>query len=111
MHILAKVQHVSRQLGQAEHTFKRALQLREALLGNQDQDVAETLILLSAVLSDESKYLEAINALERALCILRASDDRRQIAYCLEVRVSLLLLACFVELCAYYYVTQRWKKR
>ncbi len=98
MHILAKVQYASGQLDQAERTLKRALQLREALLGNKHQEVAETLILLSALLNDRSKYLEAINVLERALCILRASDDKKQIASCLEVRVLLLLA---LVICAY----------
>ncbi len=96
MHILAKVQYASGQLDQAEHTLKRALQLREAFLGNQHQEVAETLMLLSALLNDKSKYAEAIPLLERALCILRAADDKKQIASCLEVRV--FAVACFNNL-------------
>ncbi len=91
MHILAKVQYASGQLDQAEHTLKRALQLRETCLGNQHQEVAETLMLLSALLNDKSKYAEAIPLLERSLCILRAADDKKQIASCLEVRVLQLL--------------------
>ncbi len=91
MHILAKVQYASGQLDQAEHTLKRALQLREASLGNQHEVVAETLMLLSALLSDKAKYAEAIPLLERSLCLLRAADDKKQIASCLEVRILLLL--------------------
>ncbi len=92
MHILAKVQYNSGQLDHAEHTLKRALQLREVLMGTQHQEIAETLMLLSALLNDQSKYSEAITLLERALCILRESDDMMQIASCLEVRVLLLFV-------------------
>lgn len=60
---------------EAEHLYRRALEMKEKLLGKDHPDVAMTLNNLAVLLKKQEKYEEAASMYERALAIFEKTLD------------------------------------
>ncbi len=69
LEVIGRVYHATAQYGEARGLLERALSIREAHLGPDHLDVAETLTALSQTLRMQSRYVEADAAARRALDI------------------------------------------
>ena len=61
---------------EAEGLFKRALTIREKVLGANHSDVGQTLNNLALVYGAQAKYTEAAGLFERALAITSVTHKR-----------------------------------
>ena len=86
LEVIGRVYHATAQYADARGLFERALSIREAHLGGDHPDVAETLVALAQTLRFQSKYVDADAAARRALDIrVRAYGPRHA-----DVAASLL---------------------
>lgn len=77
LEVIGRVYHATAQYADARGLFERALSIREAHLGGDHPDVAETLVALAQTLRFQSRYVDADAAARRALDIrLRAYGQR-----------------------------------